>query len=521
MTSTTKTERPYSSADEKKLMVELWDSQIADNPLNFVMFAFPWGKKGTPLENFTGPRAWQKRELLAIAAHIKENKNRQVRKQTPLVYQSATASGRGIGKSALVAWLNLWMMSTKLGATVINTANTEAQLKSRTWAEVGKWHTLAINSHWFEKTALSLKPAEWFETALKKQLKIDTGYFYSQAQLWSEENPDAFAGVHNLNGMMLIYDEASGIPAPIWKVSEGFFTDPSMYRFWFVFSNPRRNTGAFFECFHVHRDYWKTRNIDSRTVEGTDQDVLKNIVEKYGEDSDEARIEVKGEFPRQGDKQFISREIVMGATTRELIKDPYAALIMGVDVARFGDDSTVFYFRQGRDGRSIPPVVLKNKDNMEVAREVAHWIEKVHPDAVCIDAGNGSGVIDILRDWKHKIYEIPFGGKADSEEWANRRTELWARIREWLGGGCLPESNKDLEADLVGPEYKFQGNGDKIMLEPKEQMKRRGIHSPDIADALACTFAIKIPRRDDGIRRDNVNSQRSKRLAKGINYKIF
>lgn len=511
-------QKVYKAKDEELLMTELWDPAIAENPEQFVMFAYPWGKSGTPLEKFQGPRTWQRDELQAIAQHIKDNKSKIARGLAPTVYQSATASGRGPGKSALVAWLNQWFLSTVLGGTSITSANTEAQLKTRTWAEVGKWHTLAINSHWFEKSTLSLRPAEWFESALKRQLKIDTGYYYSQAQLWSEENPDAFAGAHNQAGILLIFDEASGIPAPIWTVSEGFFTEPILHRYWFAFSNPRRNTGQFFECFHRHRDYWRRRNLDSRKVEGTDTDRLNSIVKKYGEDSDEARIEVKGEFPRQGDRQFISREIISQASERVTEQDPHAAMMMGVDVARFGDDSSVIYFRQGRDGRTIAPIKAKGLDNMALANLCAEWIDKLNPDAVCIDSGNGTGVIDRLRERGYKVHEVWFGSKSESDEWANKRTELWARMRDWLGGGSIPNI-QELVDDLTGPEYKFQGAGDKIMLESKEEMKKRGFASPDIGDALACTFAIRVARTDLKTARGGNNGR--VRQAKDVDYDIF
>ena len=124
---------------------------------------------------------------------------------------------------------------TELGNMTIVMANTEQQLRSRTWAELGKWLTLAINSHWFAKTATTIRPAPWFDEALKKDLKIDTGYYYAQAQLWLEESPDAFAGVHSNYGILLIMDEASGIPGSIYSVSEGFFTEPTPDRFWFAF----------------------------------------------------------------------------------------------------------------------------------------------------------------------------------------------------------------------------------------------------------------------------------------------
>jgi hypothetical protein len=499
-------------------MTELWSPKIAEDPLAFVMFVFPWGKEGAPLERFKdGPRAWQKEELTRIKDHIIKNKERIKKGLDPEIYQSATASGRGVGKSALTAWLNLWMLSCVLGSTAITTANTGPQLQSRTWAELGKWHTLMINSHWFERTALTLRPNPWFETALKNQLKIDTGYYYAQAQLWSEENPDAFAGVHNHNGVLLIFDEASGIPKPIWTVSEGFFTEPVLHRYWFCFSNPRRNTGEFYECFHRMREYWQRRNLDSRKVEGTDKKLLGQIVEKHGEDSDEARIEVKGLFPNQGDKQFISREVVEGAVDRETEKDNFAGLIMGVDVARFGDDTTVIYFRRGRDARSILPIKLKGLDNMAVANECMAYIEEYRPDAICVDAGNGTGVIDRLRELGYKVNEIWFGSKAEGEEWADLRTELWAKMREWLPGGCIP-NDSDLKDDILGPEYGFD-KFERIKLEAKEKMKKRGVASPDCADALAVTFAVKVARRDIRVSRNKEN--RHGQSVKGTNYDIF
>ena len=501
---------------EQSLMADLWSEDIKNNPLNFVMYIFPWGKRGTPLENFDRPRKWQIEILQDIVEHIRMNQNLMRQGKAPIVYRLAVASGRGIGKSALVAWLNYWMMSCHTGSTSTVTANTESQLKSKTWAELGKWHTLALNSHWFDRAATSLKPAQWFENALKEQLKIDTGYYYAQALLWSEENPDAFAGTHNYYGQSLTMDEASGIAPAIWKVSEGFFTEPILHRYWFCFSNPRRNTGEFFECFHKFRSYWKTRNIDSRSVEGIDVSLLQSIVDKHGEDSDEAKVEVKGLFPSQGDRQFISMTLIQQAVERDLEKDDYAPLYMGVDIARYGEDSTVICFRRGRDARSIPAVKVRGKDNMYVANLCAELIQKYNPSAVCIDAGNGTGVIDILRDMKHKVYEVLFGSGADDKQWANKRIEMWARMRDWLNEGGI-EDDPHLKADLAGPEYKFQGHSDQMLLEKKEDMKKRGLASPDYADALACTFFVKVARSD-------VKSYRSRqpaRIAKDIDYKIF
>ncbi len=509
---------PVKAQDEQRLMTEVWDRQISDNLDNFVMFMFPWGKDNTPLHNVKGPRTWQRDELQAMTEHIRMNRDRMVRSLEPLVFKSAKASGRGIGKSTFVAWVTLWMLSTRLGSTTIITANNETQLKTRTLAELGKWHTLSLNSHWFDKSAMQLKPQEWFEHLLKTQLKLDTGYYYANAQLWSEESPEAFAGVHNFNGVMVLFDEASGIPKPIWTVTSGFFTEPTLDRYHFAFSNPRRNTGEFFECFHKHRKYWRHTNIDSRTVEGTDKNELNNIIEQHGEDSDEARIEVKGDFPKQGDKQFISRGLVEDAIQRDIQKEDWAPLMMGVDPARFGDDETVIRFRQGRNGNIIPAIKMSMMDNMVVANKCAELIQKYNPDAVCIDAGNGTGIIDRLREMNYKVHEVWFGGGSPEPEYANFRTYLWAQIREWLRGGQI-DADQDLIDDLTAPEYKFMGTSDKIRLETKEELKARGFSSPDNADALACTFAVKVASSQ--LKTARGSSWRRERVASDVDYPIF
>lgn len=505
------------------LMTDIWDPEIADDPLKFVMFVFPWGKPNTPLHNAKGPKNWQREDLEALGEHIRDNKRRMAQGLEPKVYKEATVSGRGPGKSAKFAWLTYWMMSTRLGGTVIVTANTEAQLKTRTWAELGKWHTLAINSHWFERQALSLRPAPWFDESVRKQLQIDTGYYYAAAQLWSEENPDSFAGVHNHHGVMVQFDEASGIPSPIWTVTEGFFTEPTLNRYWMAASNGRRNTGDFFECFHRNRDAWRRRQLDARTVEGAALEVLNGIITKYGEDSDEARVEVLGQFPQQSQSQFISRALVEAALKRQVPEPPdtFAPLILGVDTARFGEASSVLFWRQGRDARSIPPQRYRGLNTVQLVDAISMWIDKTNPDAVNIDAGNGAGVVDLLRHRGYRVNEVWFGGKPNDPRWYNKRTEMWANLREWLEGGCIP-AIQELHDDLVNPEYDYPGgggktSGDRISLESKDSLQRRGFASPDFGDALALTFAVRVNRRD------SATSARRNRgaVAAGTGFDVF
>jgi len=505
------------TSPEHQLFQRLLSPEIMDDPYNFVMFAFPWGQPNTPLEHHGGPRSWQVDVLTQIRDHIHKQRTAQMLASPLEVFRLATASGRGIGKSALVSWLSLWMMSTRLGSTVIISANSEPQLKTVTWGELGKWLAMSINKHWFDLSATMVKPSDHL-TKIMSQVKRSPQYNYIQGKLWTEENPDAYAGAHNPLGMMVIFDEGSGIPAPIWNVAEGYFTEPIVDRYWLAFSNPRRNTGAFFECFHKNRDFWRTRHIDSRTVEGTDIQVYEKIIAQYGEDSDVARVEVKGEFPRQGDRQFISREAIDNAAKREVQLDPHAPLIMGVDPARYGDDSSVIRFRRGRDAKTIAPRKFKGLDNMQLAYECADLIGKYNPDAVCIDAGNGTGIIDRLRDLGYVVHEVWFGAKSSDSSFANKRTELWGKMRDWLGGATI-DADQALMDDLAGPEYKFAKNGDAIILESKEEMKSRGLHSPDDADALACTFAVNVSRSDTKASRRN--EARRGATARDVDYSLF
>jgi len=490
---------PYAPAADQDLMAELWNPGLTDDLLKFVLFVYPWGKPGTPLEHYKGPRRWQQQALDEFSQHLADNKLRMELGQLPVTYKGAWSAGRGPGKSALFSWLTHWNMTTNVGSTTIATANTGGQLQSKTWPELGKWHTLSINSHWFERTSEKLLPAEWFGALVKSQLKVDIGYYYAWAQLWSEENPDAFAGAHNPHGMMVMFDEGSNIAEPIWTISRGFFTEPVLHRYWMAFGNPRRNSGAFFNCFHRDRNEWSTHTIDARTVEGTDPAEYQAIIDKYGEDSDQARVEVLGQFPRRGDRQFIASGTVLDAQKREVVYDSGAPLVLGIDPARFGEDSTVMRWRQGRCAREgqVPPTVrMKGADNMQVANEAAHQIDKYQPDAVCIDAGNGTGVIDRLRELKYVVHEVWFGAQSTAPEYANRRTELWGEMRDWLAGAAIDDGQRLMD-DLTGPEYDFIGrDGDKMGLEPKEKMKKRGLASPDDGDALACTFAVRVARRD-------------------------
>lgn len=494
-----------SNTAEQRLLTEVMMRRHSIEEL--VLFLFPWGKKGTPLEKYAGPKRWQLDVIRKIDQSFQSDE--------PKPLYLARSSGRGIGKSALFGMLNVALMSAVPGITIIVTANTEEQLRTRTMAELGKWHTMAINSHWFEKSVLSLHPSKWFAEMVRKELKVGTDYYYAKAQTWSAENPDAFAGIHSDIGTVVLYDEASGIDANIWTVTEGFFTDKAKHRLWMVFSNPRQASGAFFECFHRNSDYWDTDCIDSRTVEGLDVDVFERIIAKYGDDSDEARIEVKGQFPRQGLSQFISTEVVQHATQREPFEDTGAPMMMGVDVARFGDDSSVIKLRQGRNA-TIPAIKMKGRDTMQVVSEVLQLVEKYDVDHICVDGvGVGAGVVDRLKELGVACTDVQFGASAEDKlAYYNKRTECWGRMKEWLDTGAI-DNDDELFTDLTAPQYKYMGDNGVVMLERKDEMKKRGYKSPDVGDALSLTFAVRVARKDKRYAR-----QRN-RVAKGLDYDIF
>ena len=490
----------YHVEQEKQLLEDLLS--FSYDPLGFVEYVYPWGEPGTPLEKFT-LRTWQREVLAQIRDHLVEQQNFLDLDLLSLlqVYQEVICSGRGTGKSALFGMLTNWLLSTHLGATSITTANTEKQLRTKTFPEYGRWFTMGINSHWWDVESLAIRPQEWLAKLVREQLKIDTQYWAATGQNWSEENPDAFAGVHNMYGLAVFFDEAAGVPEPIWTVSKGFFTEMTPFRIWMGFSQGRRNSGAFFDRFNdpAYHEFWRRRHLDARTVEGVDISTLEEIIRVKGPDSDEARVEVYGLFPEQGEGQLIPNSVVLGAQERRigLSEDNDEPLILGVDPAPRG--RTVLRARQGRDAYSISPIVLHGKDNIQIADEVVAFCNKYDPDAIVVDAGNGTGVIDDLKRRGVKVFEVWFGAANPdtSSEWAIIAGAMWGRMAEWLPRGGIDDS-RELYNDLTKRRWEWFGGREdnKRTLNSKRDMLKEGIPSPDDGDALALTFYPQLPKRN-------------------------
>jgi hypothetical protein len=240
-----------------------WLAEVSMDPLAYVLGAFPWGQG--ELKNYDGPDDWQREILTNIGNGVTSIQEAilQARARgeefSGMPVREATTSGHGIGKSALVAWIILWAQDTLVDTKGVVTANTENQLKTKTWAEVAKWHRLSITADLFKMTAtarFSVDPRH------ERTWRIDM-------VPWSEKNTEAFAGMHNHGKRILIvFDEASAIPDVIWEVTEGAMTDKDTEIIWAVFGNPTKNTGRFRECFKGGRfeHRWNSRAIDSRTV---------------------------------------------------------------------------------------------------------------------------------------------------------------------------------------------------------------------------------------------------------------
>ncbi len=476
-----------------------------DDPLGYVMFNWDWANDSTiqlvKLEEpwrsrygfEYGPDKWACEFLEALGKEIRQ---RKFDGRTPVdPIQFSTASGHGIGKSVLVAWLIKFILDTRPFSKGTVTANTDVQLRTKTWAALGSWHKKSLTEKWFDYSAgrgsMALRskthPEDWFCTA----------------QTCREENSESFAGQHAANSTSFyIFDEASGVPDKIFEVRKGgLMTGEPMT---FDFGNPTRNTGAFYEnCVGKQKHRYKVRMIDARTVAITNKKEQQKIIDDYGIESDIAKVRVLGQFPSQASTQFISTELVEEASRRALPKTNRDTVTIGVDVARFGDDDSVIYPRQGMDARSWPITRMNGADTIQIAGKVIELVRYfrglgLKVGAINIDGGGGygGGVVDHLRSLGYPVHEIQFGSNPiDKNSYRYKVDELYGKIREALKTRlCLPTSQgagstgNALHEQLTQREYGIYKLG-RITLESKDDLKKRLGCSPDVADALALTYA--------------------------------
>lgn len=477
-------QRTIVSGSDSNLEAQLADAcaSFYDDPVGWAYWAFDWGHG--ELEGIDGLDAWQEEFLRDLGREVATRGFDGINPVLPIRF--STASGHGIGKSALTAILILWIMSTRAHAKGIVTANTSDQLRTKTWGELAKWRSRCLAGHWFElnsgKGSLSL-----YHPAHPDTWRVD-------GLTCREENSEAFAGLHNaMSTPFYLFDEASNIPGIIWEVAEGGLTDGEPMIF--AFGNPTRNQGAFRDTFKDPR--WRTRQIDSRTAKRTNKVLIQEWIDAHGEDSDFVRVRVRGVFPRASDMQYFPTDLVNEAMRRPLPKlladEP---LICGIDYSRGGSDKCVIQFRRGKDARSeyryeIPGE--KTRDSMKLAALISTVLDRHRPDTIFGDVGSMGGPInDRLRQLNYNVLDVGFGENAqDEKKYADRTSEMSYRCLDWLlKGGCLP-SVPELEQDLTTREFTHDGK-DRLLMESKKMMKRRIGRSPDDMDALLLTFAAPV-----------------------------
>lgn len=400
--------------------------------------------------------------------------------------RTAVRSGHGVGKTRLAASAIHWFMSTRAFPRIRCTANTEKQIMSVLWSELATINREAKNKEMFEASRTSFR------------LKSDPDTHFAEAIAWSAEKSEAFAGIHSKN-VLYIFDEASAIDDVIWEVSQGAMTEEGAR--WLVLGNPTRNNGKFFECFGKNKwkegdtdtSLWRTFTISVFDSPRVSKEYSDEIEREYGKDSDPYRVRVLGLPPMQAESQFISLEDVEAAIHRKIATLAHEPRILGIDPSRFGEDTTPFVERKGRVARL--KARLRGQDTMQIVGKAIELInlatqEKEPYDYIVVDEiGIGAGVVDRLKEQEYKVIGVNVGEKPRMENMKNLRAELWQRTKDWLKDGSVEESFKE---DLIAPMYSFDSSG-KLVIERKEDMKKRGLASPDMADALALTLFILNP----------------------------
>jgi phage terminase large subunit len=412
-------------------------------------------------------------------------------------YRLAFKACKGPGKSAFLAWVGLWFLATRQHPKIVALSITAGNLRDNLWAELAKWMKrsdwLSTEFRWTAERIFHVRhPETWWISARAFSQEADP-----------TQQADALAGVH-ADSVMFLIDEAGGIPVAVVATAEAGLANAGQegrVAYMLMAGNPSDVTGALYRACTVERALWFVISISSapndpnRTPRVT-KEWAQQQIDKYGWDSPYVLINVRGEFPPSASNALLGIEEVEQASKREVPLSAYKdeVKILGVDVARFGDDKSVIAMRQGRACFRMKE--FRNIDTMELAGQVSLVIEKHDPDAVFIDqTGIGAGTTDRLRQLGYRVIGIDSAQKAiEATRFHNRRAEMWWKMAEWVkAGGCIPD-DAELIGELPGPTYKFD-SGNRLLLESKEDMKKRGLPSPNKGDALALTFSQPVAHR--------------------------
>ncbi len=390
-------------------------------------------------------------------------------------------SGHGTGKTTTMAWLVLWFLCTRKNVKIPCTAPTQAQLRDVLWAEIAKWRE-RMPDWWREQVKVKNERVE-IAGAEKSQFAV--------ARTAKPENPDALQGFH-ADQLLFIIDEASGVYNKIFEVARGALSTASARVV--MCGNPTQTTGYFYESHHRSREEWERLHFSCLDSPLVDSVYPESMAREYGKESDVYRVRVLGEFPKAASNQLIPIDWIEEAMDRSLRPEQiaFAPKIIGVDVAPYGGDRSAIFLRQGLYSELLWQKV--GVDDLTIGGIVANFAREKQVDGIFIDQGAGSGVGSALRHMGFSPVLAPFGAAPSNSRYLNKRAEMWDLMKQWIKeGGVLPKLS-DLKDDLIGPQY-FYGMTGKLQLERKEDMKKRGIASPDLADALALTFAYPVAMR--------------------------
>ena len=411
------------------------------------------------------PEEWQKKALYAV----RDNDRVAIR------------SGHGIGKTAFLSWLILWWVLTRSPSRIACTANTSSQLSDILWAEVAKWHRCMPDG---------LK--ELIEVTSAK-VELTGQDSFAVARTARRETPEALQGFHSPN-MLFLVDEASGVDNIIFEVGEGAMSTEGAKTV--MTGNPTRTSGYFYEAFNKMKDSFFTMKVSSQDSTQVGPKFIEDMKAKYGEDSNIFRVRVLGEWPEADDDVVIPLHLLQSAADRDQVAADTTPVVWGLDVARFGTDKSALCKRKG-NVVTEPIKSWRNKDLMEMCGiilneyETTTWSDR--PVEILIDSiGLGAGVVDRLTELDLPVRGINVAESASmGERYGRLRDELWFLGKEWFEArDCTIPDQEELIDDLSKPRFSFLSNG-KLKVEGKDEMKRRGLNSPDLADAFCLTFASR------------------------------
>lgn len=388
-------------------------------------------------------------------------------------------SGHGTGKSTFFAWAILWFMCCYFPCKIPATAPTGHQLSDVLWAELAMWHRKLTDR-------LPELGSEFEWSSEKFSLKSNPSESFAVARTSRPERPEALQGFHAEN-LLFAIDEASGVPEEVFQVAEGALSTEGA--FVVMAGNPTRMEGYFYDSHHKMRERWAALHWNGEDSPLVSRDYVEDMAHKYGPESAIYRIRVRGDFAGNPDG-VIPLDIIESAIGRDVVT--FGPLTWGVDVARFGADRTALAKRQGN-------TLLEKikwwtgKDTMQVSGIIKAEYEnaKQKPEVIKVDViGLGAGVVDRLKEMGLPVLGVNVAESPSVQEQYNRlRDELWFKGREWFQGRdvSMPD-DEALIAELTLPTYKVLSTGKK-QVESKEDLKKRGVTSPDLADAFLLTFA--------------------------------